>query len=640
MVRTRADAVSPGRMALRTILVTVLGLAVFYAIVRSFDSWSGAAIAAVAGALVTGVTWWAWRRAHSPSRPEKVLGALPRFGIIPAGSSTPVPTLTSTGSRFDDAYMVTASRVETEATGQIFLVSSPSPGQGASTVAMNLAVAMTKAGRRVVLIDGDSSAQGISRFGRTAPTPGLAELAAGQATLAEASRLWRVNRSSRLPFIPAGSHEQSAVTTAASPHLAHAIAELGDGADVVLIDVPPVNWNTDLAPLAAHADGTVLVVPEGSDLGAASRAAERLGELGAPVVGYIVNRADDMAFAGGSPWRGAMGRAAATLGFAALLFVGWNAFQVWNSWAGVERSVLDVRAAEELLPLPPEGIVEESIDPKVGSIVTSPPLVTGEPVDAYLVIGSDIGGFRADVIIVMLVPRDGRPPIMVSIPRDLYLPNRCTQGYTRVNVNLNGCGDINGTTLMALAVEDYTGISVDHVALFDFDGFEKVIDEVGGIQICVTNAVRDPKAKLDLPAGCTQAGGEQALAWVRSRSTEEFVDGSWRPIQGVNDLTRNARQQDVILALMTRIKTFESPAELASVVAPVADAFTLDDGLGLGQAIDIAWDLRDIDPSAIARISIPVETYRTDTGALVLLPTEPFQSLLADVYPDLFTDAV
>ncbi len=228
----------------------------------------------------------------------------------------------------------------------------------------------------------------------------------------------------------------------------------------------------------------------------------------------------------------------------------------------------------------------------------------------------------------------------MSLPRDLYLPNRCTQGYTRVNVNLNGCGDINGTTLMALAVEDYTGISVDHVALFDFDGFEKVIDEVGGIQICVTNAVRDPKAKLDLPAGCTQAGGEQALAWVRSRSTEEFVDGSWRPIQGVNDLTRNARQQDVILALMTRIKTFESPAELASVVAPVADAFTLDDGLGLGQAIDIAWDLRDIDPSAIARISIPVETYRTDTGALVLLPTEAFQSLLADVYPDLFTDAV
>ena len=625
---------------LRTLLVTLLGLVVFYAIVRTFDSWTGAAIAAVVGGLVTGLAWWTWRRAHSPSRPQRVLGAIPRLGIIPAGSSTPVPTLTAAGSRFDAAYMLAGAAVMSDVSGQLFLVSSPSPGQGASTVAMNLAVAMTKAGRRVVLIDGDSSAQGISRFGRTAATPGLAELAAGRASLAEASRLWRVDRGSRLPFIPSGEHDRTAVATAASPYLANAIAELADGADLVLIDVPPVNWNTDLAPLAAHADGTLLVVPEGSDLEAAGRAAERLEELGAPVVGYIVNRADDMAFAAGNPWSGAAKRAVATLVFAALLFVGWNAFQVWSSWVGVERSVLDVQAAEEILPLPPEGIVEESIDPEVGTIVTSPPLVTEEPVDAYLVIGSDIGGFRADVIIVVLVPRDGRPPIMLSIPRDLYLPNRCTQGYTRVNANLNGCGEINGTTLMALAVEDYTGIAIDHVALFDFDGFEKIIDKVGGIQICVPNAVRDQKAKLDLPAGCTRAGGEQALAWVRSRSTEQLVDGTWRPVQGVNDLTRNARQQDVIIALMSRIKSFESPAELAGVVAPVADAFTLDDGLGLGEAIDIAWDLRDIDPEEIVRISIPVETYRTDAGALVLLPTEPFQSLLADVYPDLFTDAV
>jgi LCP family protein required for cell wall assembly len=640
MVPTRADAVSPGRMALRTVLVTLLGLAVFYAIVRIFDSWTGAAIAAVVGALVTGLSWWMWRRSHSPSRPQRVLGAVPRLGIIPAGSSSPVPTLTAAGSRFDAAYMLAGAAIEADVSGQIFLVSSPSPGQGASTVAMNLAVAMTKAGRRVVLIDGDSSAQGISRFGRTAATPGLAELAAGRASLAEASRLWRVDRVSRLPFIPSGDHDRTAVATAASPYLANAIDELGDGADLVLIDVPPVNWNTDLAPLAAHADGTLLVVPEGSDLDAAGRAAERLDELGAPVVGYLVNRADEMAFVGGNPWRGAAKRAMATLVCAALLFVGWNAFQVWSSWVGVERSVLDVRAAEAILPLPPEGIVEESIDPEVGTIVTSPPLVTEEPVDAYLVIGSDIGGFRADVIIVVLVPRDGRPPIMVSIPRDLYLPNRCTQGYTRVNANLNGCGDINGTTLMALAVEDYTGIAIDHVALFDFDGFEKIIDKVGGIQICVPNPVRDSKAKLDLPGGCTTANGEQALAWVRSRSTEEFVDGTWRTVQGVNDLTRNARQQDVIIALMSRIKSFESPAELASVVAPVADAFTLDEGLGLGRAIDLAWDLRDIEPEEIVRVSIPVKTYRTDAGALVLLPSEPFQSLLTDVYPDLFSDAV
>ena len=505
---------------------------------------------------------------------------------------------------------------------------------------MNLAVAATKRGRRVVLIDGDASAAGISRFGRTSAIPGLAELAAGEASLAEASRLWRVNRSTRLPFIPSGAAGKATVEMLRSELLAEAIDELGEGSDLVLIDVPPVNWNTDLAPLAAHADGTVLVIPEGSDLGAAEKAASRLEHLGAPAAGYVVNRADEMALATRSAWKGALGRAMVTILVAAVAFVGWNAFQVWSSWVNVERSVLDVRAAERILPLPPEGIIEEEIDAVVGNIVTSPPIRTGTPIAAYLIVGSDIGGFRADVIIMLLVPTGAREPIMVSIPRDLYLPNRCTLGYTRVNANLNGCGDINGTSLLALAIEDYTGITIDHVAAFDFDGFENIVDEVGGIEICVSNTVRDQKAKLNLPAGCTQATGAQTLGWVRSRNAEELVGGTWRAVQGVNNLTRNSRQQDVILALMRRVKDFESPAELSNVVASVADAFTLDAGLGIGEALDLAWSLRDINPSKVERIAIPVETYRTEAGALVLLPTASFPSLLTAVYPDLFVDAV
>lgn len=639
MVRPTDSDIPPRRMALRTTLVIVLGVLVFYAVVRSFDSWTGAAIAAIAGSATTGVVWWLWRNAHRPDRPARVLGEVPRLGVIPIGSPTPVPTLTSPDGRFDVAYLAAGGRLESELSGQIFLVSSPAPGQGSSTVATNLAIAATKKGRRVVLVDGDPSASGISRFGRTSAVPGLAELATGEASLAEASRLWRINRSTRLPFIPAGTAEKVTLGSLSSSHLADALGELADGSDIVLIDVPPVNWNPGLAPLAAHADGTVLVVPEGSDLGAAEKAAERLSELGAPVAGYVVNRADEMALATRGAWRGAIGRALATFFIAAFAFIGWNTFQAFTSWLGVDREVLDVEAAERILPLPPGGIVTEDVDPQVGDIVTSPPVSAEIPVDAYLVIGSDIGGFRADVIIVLIVPRDGRDPIMASIPRDLYLPNRCTQGYARVNTNLNGCGDINGTTLMALAVEDYTGVPVDHVAAFDFDGFEDIVDRVGGVDICVRNAVRDRKAKLDLPAGCTRASGTQTLAWVRSRSTEEFVDGAWRPMNGVSDLTRNRRQQDVILALMRRVKGFESPAELANVIGSVADAFTLDDGLGLGEAIDLAWNLRDIDPEEVERISIPVQTYRTDSGALVLLPTETFANLLNAVYPDLFAAA-
>jgi LCP family protein required for cell wall assembly len=220
---------------------------------------------------------------------------------------------------------------------------------------------------------------------------------------------------------------------------------------------------------------------------------------------------------------------------------------------------------------------------------------------------------------------------MVSLPRDLYLPNRCTQSYTRLNANFNGCGDdINGATLLSGAVEDFTGVDVDHFALFTFDGFEEIVDEVGGVEICVDYAVRDRKAELDLPAGCTEATGAQALAWVRSRSTLEYVNGAWRTMEDVSDLTRNERQQDMILTMLEKAAEFDSPQELAGVVRSVGNAFTLDNQFSLSSAINLAWDLRGLDRDDIVRLTVPVENYETADGAQVLLATTPFDTLLAE----------
>lgn len=222
---------------------------------------------------------------------------------------------------------------------------------------------------------------------------------------------------------------------------------------------------------------------------------------------------------------------------------------------------------------------------------------------------------------------------MVSLPRDLYLPNRCTQGYSRLNANFNGCGDeINGATLLSGAVEDFTGVEVDHFALFTFDGFEEIIDEVGGVEICVDHAVRDRKAELNLPAGCTTATGAEALAWVRSRSTLEYVDGVWRTMDDVSDLTRNERQQDMILAMLEKASDFDSPQEMAGMVRSLSNAFTLDDQLGLAEAVSTAWDLRGLNPTTIVRIRIPVDPHETAEGAQVLVATVPFDELLSEYF--------
>ena len=262
--------------------------------------------------------------------------------------------------------------------------------------------------------------------------------------------------------------------------------------------------------------------------------------------------------------------------------------------------------------------------------------VPNEAFEAFLIIGSDakpnLGGQRADVLILALIPADRSPPILVSLPRDLWLRIPCWNRLNRINATLNGCGDLaNGPELLALTVAQFTGIQADHFALFEYGDFERVIDAFGGIKVCVENPVRDKD--LEIPAGCTIVDGATALLWVRSRKTEEYVNGRWRTVPGVNDLTRNERQQDVLLQLLGKVNTFDALSSLVQIVESIADAVTIDDRMTIGGAIGLAWGLRGLDPTEVRRVTIPVRFHVTSGGASVLLPTSSFADVLAQVWP-------
>lgn len=253
--------------------------------------------------------------------------------------------------------------------------------------------------------------------------------------------------------------------------------------------------------------------------------------------------------------------------------------------------------------------------------------------DSYLLVGVDASGFLADAIILALQPTDGAAPIMVSLPRDLFVWNLCKQTFTRLNSGLGGCSrGASGLELMAIMVEDYTGIPIDHIARIDFGGFARLVDVMGGITVCVDHPTRDAKAHLELEeAGCQVAGGETALAWVRSRQPEQLIDGDWRRVGG-SDFTRQQRQQDVLFQLAGKAAHFSSPASLVNQLAAVSSSLRLDSSWSLSQAVGEAWRYRGISKGSVARFSISVRPYRTSYGAQVLLPTRPFKEDLAKVY--------
>jgi Mrp family chromosome partitioning ATPase len=165
---TDNETAKPAKRRKRRILTfpnfafTVTAIAVFVIVAYLLQSNIGALIAAVAAALAGSLVWWASTSSESQRRMGKVLANLPLLGAVPTHKSAHAPTLTESDTATAYAEVLTA--IDGQTHGRVLLVSSAESGQGASTVAMNLAISATKSGRRVVLIDGDDSQQGLTRF--------------------------------------------------------------------------------------------------------------------------------------------------------------------------------------------------------------------------------------------------------------------------------------------------------------------------------------------------------------------------------------------------------------------------------------------------------------------------------------------
>ncbi len=298
-----------------------------------------------------------------------------------------------------------------------------------------------------------------------------------------------------------------------------------------------------------------------------------------------------------------------------------------------EAEIIEQEAAEQAAAIVDGDLLEDVRERLSDTEITSSflvPFASGTPVpddvhETYLLLGTDLSRKRADVIIMVMLPRDGSEPVLASLPRDLYLPNPCLERNSRINAALFGCGEfVNGPELVAMMVEDFTGVPVDHFAIVDFDGFTEVIDAFGGLEICVDNPVRDVKSELSLPAGCTDANGEIVLQWVRSRSTQELVNGQWRTMAGVDDFARQERQQEVLIDIADKLGSFSSVAALTDVAAGLASSVTFDAGMDLANLVQTAWNLRDINLASINRVQPGFRNYITDSGAFVVVPTESF----------------
>ncbi|WP_454164085.1 LCP family glycopolymer transferase [Gordonia iterans] len=146
----------------------------------------------------------------------------------------------------------------------------------------------------------------------------------------------------------------------------------------------------------------------------------------------------------------------------------------------------------------------------------------------------DSDGARTDTIMLAHLPPSGKP-MLISIPRDLYV---AVPGLG--NHKINAAYNDGGPQLLVRTVEELSGLRIDHYAEIGFGGFDRLVDAVGGVEMCLDRPLRDPKAGLRLKAGCQKLNGAQALGLVRTRA---FPNA---------DLERVVNQRKFMSALMSR----------------------------------------------------------------------------------------
>ncbi len=219
------------------------------------------------------------------------------------------------------------------------------------------------------------------------------------------------------------------------------------------------------------------------------------------------------------------------------------------------------------------------------------------------------GTGHSDTTILFHISGDRQHATAVSIPRDSWVTRPSCSGSGTVTGRINTAFAEGGAGCAIKAVEKLTGVFIDHYVVVDFVGFKAVVDALGGVQVCLTTAVNDPKSHLDLSAGPHLLTGDQALAFARVR--HGIGDGS--------DISRIGRQQDFLSSIIraaTDKGLLLDPPKLYSVLSAVTGSLTTDPEMGkFDFEQQLAASLASIPPKDIVFVTVPW-TPRSD-GATV-----------------------
>jgi LCP family protein required for cell wall assembly len=237
-------------------------------------------------------------------------------------------------------------------------------------------------------------------------------------------------------------------------------------------------------------------------------------------------------------------------------------------------------------------------------------------------IGGTVGCDCSDTLMIAHISPGRQSATVLSIPRDTMVPyyacapwrgllGQQADAYSveRINATLaNG-----GPECVRETVEQQTGIYIDYVIELNFTGFQRAINDIGGVNVCVPVAIHNPVTPtegsgLELSAGEHHINGRVALQFWRTR--DNIADGS--------DIARIARDQYLMAQIVKGVLhsgLLSSPTKMYNVLGDLASAMTTD--AADTELLHILLSLHGIAPANIQFVTAPWASYTYDPNEVV-----------------------
>ena len=276
------------------------------------------------------------------------------------------------------------------------------------------------------------------------------------------------------------------------------------------------------------------------------------------------------------------------------------------------QQVANITRVPDLKFSPSNGKVENYLlvgsDSRAGSDPSSPD---------YAAIGgaADVTGNRSDTVMILRRDLNGGPASLLSLPRDLCVD---LPGCTKPR-RINAAFQVGPQALIDVITKTL-GIPVQHYVEVDFQGFKKLVNAVGGVQVCSYTPIRDTHTGLYIAQpGCFTLDGFQGLAYARSRHLETYdVNSNTWTEDPASDFGRIKRQQafinTVLEAAVAKVKG--NPLSAGDVLVSITGALHIDSGLDV---LGAASAMRDAVGGGLKKYTVPVVGKDVSGNAMLVL---------------------